>query len=237
MHPPGHRHGVFLPRWAPDLSDGYGQAFFVFSPPALYFLGEVWHLLGCDVITALNLACVGLILVAGTSMFLLGRLYGGQPGGWLAAAAYLYAPYFQVDLYVRHAWAELCGLACYPLILYGFGRFAVHGRHTTACCLGRSGMRYCYGAIFRPPCCLLLSWSRSSPGRPGKPAPGWCWPVRRTVARAWAPIWLPALAELSSIASQQRVPSDGLIGKREASGSSAMLESADLRHMVAGATP
>ena len=119
-------HGILLPRWAPDLSDGYGQPFFLFNPPLLYYIAEIWHLLGLTVVTALNLACVALVLVAGVGMLGLGRLYGGPAGGWLAATAYLYAPYFQLNIFVRHAWDEVCALACYPLILYGFGRAARH---------------------------------------------------------------------------------------------------------------
>jgi hypothetical protein len=42
----------------------------------------------------------------GGGMFLLARLYFGDAGGWLGAAAYLYAPYFAVDLYVRSAMEE-----------------------------------------------------------------------------------------------------------------------------------
>ena len=144
-------------------------------------------------------------------MFLLGRLYGGQPGGWLAAAAYLYAPYFQVDLYVRHAWAELCGLACYPLILYGFGRFAVHGTHHSVL-LGALGYalllwsHFPAALLFTPVVVAFIAWA--------------AWQARSWVVLAYlsaglllglglgAAIWLPVLAELSSITSQQRVPSD-----------------------------
>jgi hypothetical protein len=57
-------------------------------------------------------------------MFLLGRLYFGETGGWLAAAGWLYAPYFAVDLYVRSALEELTALPLAALALYGFGSFA-----------------------------------------------------------------------------------------------------------------
>ena len=122
------RHGILLPRWAPDLSTGYGQPFFLFNPPLLYYFAELWHLVGFDFVTALNLACVVLIALSGVSMFLLGALFFGATGGWLAAVAYVYAPYFHVNLYVRHALAEFAAFPFYPLALYGFARYARDGR-------------------------------------------------------------------------------------------------------------
>jgi hypothetical protein len=47
-------HGVFVPRWAPDLGGGTGQPLFLFHPPMIYYLGELWHLVGFDFVTAMN---------------------------------------------------------------------------------------------------------------------------------------------------------------------------------------
>ena len=118
------RHGVLLPRWAPDLSLGYGQPFFVFNPPIVYYLAEIWLLAGMGPLTALNLTCALIVAGSAAGMFLLGRLWFGPWGGWLAAAAYVYAPYFHVDLFVRHALAEFAAFLFYPLAFYGFARYA-----------------------------------------------------------------------------------------------------------------
>ncbi|HLX44843.1 MAG TPA: glycosyltransferase family 39 protein [Bryobacteraceae bacterium] len=118
------RHGVLLPRWAPDLSHGTGQPLFLFNPPLFYYLAEFWHLLGFHMVTAVNVACVVIVLASTAGMFLLGELYFGRIGGWLAAAAYLYAPYFSVDLYVRSALAEFAAFPFFAFTLYGFGAFA-----------------------------------------------------------------------------------------------------------------
>jgi hypothetical protein len=122
------RHGILLPRWAPDLSAGHGEPFFLFNPPVLYYAAEFWHLLGFSFVSSLNLACVLIVLASAWSMFLLGRLYFGERGGWLAAAALLYAPYFAVDLYVRAALAEFTAFPFAVLALYGFGAFAKYGK-------------------------------------------------------------------------------------------------------------
>jgi len=118
------RHGILLPRWAPDLSHGTGQPLFLYNPPLFYYLAEVWHLLGFDLVTAINLACVVIVLASAAGMFLLAELYFGELGGWLAAAAYLYAPYFSVDLYVRSALAEFAAFPFFAFTLYGLGAYA-----------------------------------------------------------------------------------------------------------------
>jgi hypothetical protein len=117
-------NGILWPRWAPDLTSGNGQPFFLFNPPLVYFAGEFWHLLGFSFVTAMNLACVLVVLASAGAMFLLGRLYFGDRGGWLAAAALLYAPYFAVDLYVRSALAEMAAFPFVVLALYGFAAYA-----------------------------------------------------------------------------------------------------------------
>jgi uncharacterized membrane protein len=66
-------HGILLPRWAPDLGRGTGQPLFLFHPPMIYYLGEFWHLVGFDFVTAMNLACVAIVLASAGSMFLLAR--------------------------------------------------------------------------------------------------------------------------------------------------------------------
>ncbi|HWZ30193.1 MAG TPA: glycosyltransferase family 39 protein [Bryobacteraceae bacterium] len=121
------RHGILLPRWAPDLSHGAGQPLFLYNPPMFYYLAEVWHLAGFDFVKAMNLACIVIVLASAAGAFLLGRLYFGDAGGWLAATAYLYAPYFAVDLYVRTAWAEFAAFPFFAFALYGFGAYAKSG--------------------------------------------------------------------------------------------------------------
>jgi hypothetical protein len=117
------RNGVLLPRWAPDLGNGNGQPLFLFTPPLIYYLAEIWYALGVQATTAYNIASVIIVLASALFMFLLGQLYFGRAGGWVAAVAYVYAPYFHIDLYVRQALAEFAAFPFYPLTLYGFGRF------------------------------------------------------------------------------------------------------------------
>ncbi len=121
------QHGILLPRWAPDLDSGAGQPLFLMHPPLFYWLSDLGHLAGFSFVTGVNLACVLIVIGSAFSMFLLARMYFGDWGGWLAAAGYLYAPYFATDLYIRSALEEFLAFALFPLALYGFGAFARTG--------------------------------------------------------------------------------------------------------------
>jgi hypothetical protein len=122
------RHGILLPRWAPDLSSGYGQPLLLFNPPLFYYVAEVWYLLGAGLALSLQLSALLFVGASAAGMYLLGTELFGRRGGWLAAAAYVYAPYFLVDLYVRTAFAELAAFPFYAFTLYGFLRHARDGR-------------------------------------------------------------------------------------------------------------
>lgn len=122
--------GVLFPQWAPDLAHGAGEPLFEFNPPMIYYIAEFWRLLGCGVVLSVNLAAVLLVLGSAGAAFLLGRFYFGSWGGWLAATAYLYSPYFAVELYVRGALAELAAFPFLALSLYGFGAYAQKRRRS-----------------------------------------------------------------------------------------------------------
>ncbi len=120
--------GTLLPRWAPDLDRGAGQPLFLFVPPLLHYIAEGWHVVIPEMQAAINLAVVTLIVLLAAGMFLLGRLHFGTAGGFLCAAAALYAPYLSMDLYVRAALSEFSAFPFCAFALYGFSAYARHGR-------------------------------------------------------------------------------------------------------------
>jgi hypothetical protein len=148
------RAGNLLPRWAPDLENGQGQPLFIFTPPMIHYLAELWYLLGAGLAKAFDFAALSIILVSGCSMFLLCRLLFGTSGGLLGAAAYLYGPYMHVDLYVRRALAEFSAIR---LLSANFVRIR-QIQHTTGqtipsawcgCFWGIDSLPQCFGvAIF-----------------------------------------------------------------------------------------
>jgi hypothetical protein len=193
----GILHGVLVPRWAPDLGRGTGQPLFLFHAPVIYYLGELWHLVGFDVVTAMNLACVAVVLFSAAAMFLLARLYFGDAGGWLGAAAYLYVPYFAVDLYVRSAMEEFSAFPFLALALFGFGAYARHRRQSywligVAAYAGVLCCHFMAALLFTP---LLLgflgvtAWMEKSAAVLGKQAFGFLLALGLSACT-----WVPALA-------------------------------------------
>jgi len=195
-------HGILLPRWAPDLSRGTGQPLFLFNPPFFYYLAEFWHLLGFDFVRSINLACMGIVLASAAGMFLFARLYFGDIGGYLGAAAYLYAPYFAVDLYVRSALAEFAAFPFFAFALYGFGAYAKYGarKHLAIGAAGFAAVLLCHNPaalLFAP---LLLAFLAANAWF----AKSWKLLVREGGGLALglalgAFIWVPSLAENQSI--------------------------------------
>ncbi|MBN2406598.1 MAG: tetratricopeptide repeat protein [Elusimicrobia bacterium] len=118
------KDGVLIPRWAPDLSEGYGQPIFIFISPLVYYLGEVFHLMGLGFVNSVNAACLLLIIISFFGMYGYASEFFGKRGGMIAAIAYIYAPYFMLDLYVRYALSEFAAFAFYPLILWSVYRLS-----------------------------------------------------------------------------------------------------------------
>lgn len=110
------RQGILYPRWAGLANHGYGEARFIFYPPASWVLGAAlggllpWKMVpGAYVWLALTLS--------GCSMFLLACRWLGHRDAIFAAALYAANPYYIVVVYWRSAFAELLAGALLPLLL------------------------------------------------------------------------------------------------------------------------
>jgi len=110
------KQGIVYPRWAALAHYGYGEARFIFYPPASWMLGAALGTLlpwkaapGAYVWLALTLS--------GCSMFLLARRWLEPSDANLAAALYAANPYYVVIVYWRSAFAELLAGALLPLLL------------------------------------------------------------------------------------------------------------------------
>jgi 6-pyruvoyl-tetrahydropterin synthase related domain len=110
------KQGILYPRWAALAQYGYGEARFLFYPPASWTLGAAlgalfpWKAVpGVYVWLALTLS--------GCSMFLLARRWLDRPDASFAAALYAANPYYVVIVYWRSAFAELLAGALFPLLL------------------------------------------------------------------------------------------------------------------------
>jgi len=105
-------------RWAPDAGLGYGEPLFNFYGQIPYVIGEVYHLLGGQIIDSVKFLFILSLLGSSVSMFFLSRsLWKNDFSGLVSSMLYLYAPYRAVDVWVRGALPEALAFVLFPLIL------------------------------------------------------------------------------------------------------------------------
>lgn len=110
--------GQFPPRWIPDLGFGFGYPFYNFYPPLVYYLGEIFNLLGFSLIISTKIVMAMGFILSGFFMYLLVKEWFEKSGALVAAIFYLYAPYHSVDLYVRGALAEFYSFVFLPAVFF-----------------------------------------------------------------------------------------------------------------------
>jgi len=122
------QHGILFPRWSPDMGFGFGFPLFNYYAPLSYYLAEPFHLIGLSVQSALLAAFVLATFAAFVGAYLCGRDLFGPPAGFVAAIAFVYAPYNLHNVVHRGALAEAWGLAWLPFIFWALRRLARRGR-------------------------------------------------------------------------------------------------------------
>ena len=119
------RHGMLYPRWLPELFTGLGYPVLNFYGPLTYYLAELLHLIGLDLVSALITAFAVLVLAGGFGMYWLARDVLGPQQRWsalVAATAYMYAPYLLTNVYIRGAVAEVGAQALLPWVFWSTRR-------------------------------------------------------------------------------------------------------------------
>ena len=105
-------------RWAPDAGLGYGEPVFDFYPQLSYAIGEIFHLIGFNLINSLKILFILSIVGSGVAMYFLAKhLWKSDWGALISAAIYIYAPYRAVDVWVRGALPEALAFVLFPLII------------------------------------------------------------------------------------------------------------------------
>src|SRR5580765_4507208 len=120
------KQGIVYPRWAALAHWGYGEARFLFYPPASWTVGAAlgallpWKLVpGAYSWLALTLA--------GVCMYRLAREWLPAQDALFAAALYAVNPYHLLIVYWRSAFAELLAAALVPLLLLRILRLNENG--------------------------------------------------------------------------------------------------------------
>ena len=139
----GLREGVWFPRWAPDFAYGYGYPFFNYYASLAYYVAEAFHLLGLGIVASAEAAFLIGFLLAGVGMYLFARDVFGGTAAVLVSAAYTYAPFHLVNVYLRgDALAEFFAYGLFPVILWAFRRLLIY--QNTPCLVAAA---VSYGAL------------------------------------------------------------------------------------------
>jgi hypothetical protein len=110
------KRGIFYPRWAPLAHFGYGEPRFVFYPPASWTLGGlITKIFPWTIASAVYIWIV--LLLAGISMYMLGRKWFNERDATFAAVLYAVNPYHLVIVYWRSAFAELLASCLVPMLV------------------------------------------------------------------------------------------------------------------------
>ena len=110
------KHGIVYPRWAALAYWGYGEARFLFYPPASWTLGAAlgaalpWKMVP-------GAYCWIVLTLAGASMYRLAREWLRASDALFAAVFYALNPYHLLIVYWRSAYAELLAAVLLPLVL------------------------------------------------------------------------------------------------------------------------
>ncbi len=115
--------GDLYPRWLVEGDNGMGQPTFYYYPPLAYWIGALLRGPGQGWMTvdqALGFALLLGRLWAGVFTFVWLRRHLPPAGAMFGAAFYISCTYnFDVDVFVRSAFAETMALSFFPLILLG----------------------------------------------------------------------------------------------------------------------
>src|SRR3989344_2052209 len=119
------RAGQFPVRWVDGLGFGFGYPLFVFYPPLVYILGEIFHTAGFGFIDSVKIVFGASILLSGIAMYVLTREFWGRSAAIVSALFYMFVPYRALDIYVRGALAESFSFVWLPLIIWSFYKLTV----------------------------------------------------------------------------------------------------------------
>lgn len=118
------QRGILWPRWSPGMVFGYGYPLFNFHPVLSMYPVVILHEVGLSLLHAWNLALGLGMLASGLFTYVWARSIVGQRGAFVAAIAFMFAPYQLYDVYWRGNVAESLSLPLLPAALWAALRVA-----------------------------------------------------------------------------------------------------------------
>ncbi|MBN1287467.1 MAG: hypothetical protein JXB47_18855 [Anaerolineae bacterium] len=171
--------GVFPVRWMPDAAFGFGYPFFSYYAALPYYIAAFFKSVGFSYVAALKLTQLAGFLLAAGAMYAWTRRH--MRTGWgalLAAAAYTFAPFHMVNVYVRgDSLSEFYAFVFYPLALLAADRLSERRTPARAAWLGLAyaGLLLTHNIsafIFSPFLGLYLLALPLAPSSPALPSQG-----------------------------------------------------------------
>ena len=114
--------GNAFPLRFPDYSHGYGLATLSFYPPLAYLLMETLHLLGANYLLAYQMTFLIAVLGAALASYYLGVRLFNQTAAMAVSIAYIYNPYFLMEVWKRSSVTVTLSLAVIPLLFAAIHR-------------------------------------------------------------------------------------------------------------------
>lgn len=116
--------GHFPVRWMPDANFGYGYPFYNYYAPLSIYIAAFFRFLGLSYVLAIKAAQLSGFIVASLTMYwLVRRWFHDEWAGLLGAAAYTFAPFHMVNVYVRgDSLAEFWAMALFPVVILALDR-------------------------------------------------------------------------------------------------------------------
>lgn len=108
--------GKIPPRFVPDLSFNFGYPLFNYVFPLPFYISEVFHILGLNLVDSIKTLFLLTIPISGFFMYLFLREFTNKGLSLVGAILYIYTPYRATDLYVRGAIGEVLGFVFLPLL-------------------------------------------------------------------------------------------------------------------------
>lgn len=112
----GLKQGYLYPRWVDGLGFGFGYPLYNFYPPLIYYVAELFHLVGFSLIWSVKLTFILGFYLGAFGIYLLVKKFTNRLAGFLSATLYTYFFYHAVLIYVRGALAEFISLAILPFV-------------------------------------------------------------------------------------------------------------------------
>lgn len=110
------KSGQIPPRFVPDLSFGFGYPLFNFVFPLPFYLAEIFHLLGLNLVDSIKAVFFISIPLSGVMMYRLLKEFVGEVLSVTGALVYVYTPYRATDIYIRGAIGEAVVFTVLPLV-------------------------------------------------------------------------------------------------------------------------